>query len=259
MLALPVRQSILRSTRLRVWRRVVRRVEIMSEPPLEAYEPYAERVMRSVAHNIGNVVNVISGRLSLLELQDGMGTEALEMIALMRDRLRRTQGELREAVRFVSETTSPSGDSTAKSFAVADALQAVLGDVPGHVEGLDSLRDERVRGCTSTQPLVLALGMLVSGLRKLFPQRDGVEWRLDANGEGLVLDLIAAAAALPADRRSLMEPWFDVGALGANLESRRGRLEFATALGRIEDGGGQISAAKEGADVSRVRLFWPNG
>lgn len=229
----------------------------MSEPSTEAYEPYAERVMRSVAHNIGNVVNVLSGRLSLLELQDGMGPEALEMIALMRDRLRRTQGELREAVRFVSETTYLASASEGSEFEVAQSLQKALGDAPGRVEGLQHLQDERVRACRSTQPLASPLALMTSGLRRIFASAEGLRWRFEVTGEGLLLDLLAPVALLPADRRSLMEPWFDVGAIACSLEVRRGRLELATALGRIEDGGGQVSAGKDADDVSRLRILWP--
>lgn len=241
---------------------VLERVESMSEPPLEAYEPYADRVMRSVAHNIGNVVNVISGRLSLLELQEGIGQEGLEMIALMRDRLRRTQGELREAVRFVSETTylpagaNQSGNGETRCE-VAVSLRNAMSNAPGKIEGQHQLQDERVRSCTSTQPLDPPLALFTSGLRRIFGDANGLGWRFEVNDDGLALDLLAPAAILPADRRSLMEPWFDTKAIAGDLESRRGRLEVATALGRIEDGGGQVSAAKDPGDVSRLRIFWP--
>lgn len=232
---------------------LLERVESMPE---EAYEPYADRVMRSVAHNIGNVVNVISGRLSLLELQDGMGPEALEMIALMRDRLRRTQGELREAVRFVSETTSLPTAAASSDCEVASSLEKALIDAPGNIQGRQALQDERVRGCMSTQPLTPPFSLMTSGLRRIFAESDGLAWRFEANGDGLTFDLLGPAALLPPDRRSLMEPWFDAKAITGSLELRRGRLELATALGRIEDGGGQVSAAKDDGDVSRLRIFW---
>lgn len=223
--------------------------------PEQAYDPYAERVMRSVAHNIGNVVNVISGRLSLLELQDGVGPEALEMITLMRDRLRRTQGELREAVRFVSETMQPA--SLAEGADVAECLHEALQNAPGRIEGLELLQEAKVRGCRSTQALTSPLELMTSGLRRVFGTTDELLLRLEVNTDGVAFEIIAPVASLPADRRSLMEPWFDAGAIGCSLEVRRGRLELATALGRLEDGGGQVSAAKEGVDVSRLRIFWP--
>jgi hypothetical protein len=231
----------------------------MPEPSVEAYDPYAERVMRSVAHNIGNVVNVISGRLSLLELQDGVGPEALEMIALMRDRLRRTQGELREAVRFVAETTHVPSAQDSSACEVARSLQIALDGAPGSIEGLQSLQDERVSNCMSTQPLGASFALMTSGLRRIFANSEGLIWRFEATGDGLLLNLSAPAVLLPPDRRSLMEPWFDAAAVVGSLELRRGRLELAAALGRIEDGGGQVSAAKDGGDVSRLRIFWPRG
>lgn len=229
----------------------------MPEPSMEAYEPYAERVMRSVAHNIGNVVNVISGRLSLLELQEGMGPESLEMIALMRDRLRRTQGELREAVRFVSETTYGNAPQQGVDIEVARSLENALVDAPGRFEGLDVLKGEQATTFRVTQPLTPSLTLLTLGLRRIFAQTEGLVWRFEVNSDGLVLDLLAPVIVLPADRRSLMEPWFDAGAIACSLEVRRGRLELATALGRLEDGGGQVSAGKDGADISRLRIVWP--
>lgn len=228
----------------------------MREPPIEAYEPYAERVMRSVAHNIGNVVNVLSGRLSLLELQEGMGPEALEMIALMRERLRRAQTELREAVKFVSETTSIPNGRGAEDCQVARCLIVALGEAVQQVEGWQVLQDEEVaQRFVSSRPLVMPMTLLVAGVGRLLGEHGVPKWRCEVTGEGLLCELAVSETFLPSDRRAVLEPWFDSAAINGPIELRRGRLELATALGRIEEGGAHVSVARA-ANVSLVRIVW---
>lgn len=221
---------------------------------------YSERLIRSVAHNIGNAVNVLSGRLSLLEMEDGMRAESLEMLALMKDRLRRTQGELRGAVRFVSETlretngASPNGPEHVLT-ALGDT-EAQLGVIAGKAVAFDSDVAQR---CRANGDLRFALGVLAKGVRALVEAGQQPAWSLEAKSEGLALEVPVASALLPSDRRSLMEPWFEAAAINLPLAERRGRLEVAVALGRLEDGGANVSVLPptEGErSISRLQILW---
>lgn len=226
------------------------------ERPPDASDLYTERVIRSVAHNIGNLVNVISGRLSLLELQDGIGTEALQVIGLMRDRLRRTQGELRQAVKFVSETTKLDSRVELAASSVMSYLTSALSAIPGGIRGFEELvGNARAESCISTYPLTHPLTALSSGLGKLSQAGETATWELELVPEGLVLRIEVPDSVLPADRRSILEPWFDAKLHHGLLEVQKGRLEVAVALGWFEDGGAQISTTSV-KDVSQVRVLW---
>jgi hypothetical protein len=209
-----------------------------------------------VAHNIGNLVNVMSGRLSLLELQDGVGPEALQVIGLMRDRLRRTQGELRQAVKFVSETTKPTSHAEPGAASVMGFLGSAVLAIPGGIRGLSELvGNTRAESCISTYPLTLPLTALGAGLSKLSRDATPASWELELAPEGLVLRIEAPDSVFPADRRALLEPWFDAKLQQSALDLQKGRLEVAVALGWLEDGGAQISTTS-GQNVSQVRVLW---
>lgn len=227
------------------------------DSPAEAHDLYTERLIRSVAHNIGNLVNVISGRLSLLELQEGIGTEALQVIGLMRDRLRKTQGELRHAVRFVSETTKPVITNPAEyDGSVLVYLKEVQEQVAGGIQGLSELEvDERAAGCTSSSPLTAPLEALNAGLTKLTQGHSPSAWELSLAQEGLVLGIEGPALAVPADRRALLEPWFDAQLPQGASVVQKGRLEVAVALGWLEEGGAQISTSLVDGS-SLIRAVW---
>lgn len=226
----------------------------------EASDLYTERLIRSVAHNIGNLVNVMSGRLSLLELQDGVGPDALQVIGLMRERLRRTQGELRQAVRFVSETTKPVPRADGGSSRVMSYLEAALPALSGEIRGWTDLQGNvRAESCVSSYPLTLPFMALHGGLEKLSRGLEVPSWWLALLPEGLALGIDASDAVFPADRRSLLEPWFDSKLIQGGPEQQKGRLEVAVALGWLEDGGAQISTTtvvEEGRSVSQVRAVW---
>jgi hypothetical protein len=188
----------------------------------EASDLYTERLIRSVAHNIGNLVNVMSGRLSLLELQEGIGPDALQVIGLMRERLRRTQGELRQAVRFVSETTKPVPRPDGGSTRVMSYLEGALPAISGEIRGWTDLQGNvRAESCVSSYPLTLPLIALHGGLEKLSRGLDAPSWWLALMPEGLALGIDASDAVFPADRRSLLEPWFDSKLVRGAQSSRR--------------------------------------
>lgn len=233
----------------------------MSEPEIpDASDLYSERLIRSVAHNIGNAVNVLSGRLSLLEMEEGMRPEALEMLALMKDRLRRTQGELRGAVRFVSETLREQNGSCGNEpqhvlTAVGDN-DVGLGTVAGKEAALASDAAQR---CRANGDLKFALRVLANGVRAIIAAGDEPAWSLEPRPEGLALEVPIAASSLPSDRRFLMEPWFEAAAINLSSRQRRGRLEVAVALGRLEDGGANVSVLQTndgGRAVSRLQVLW---
>jgi hypothetical protein len=226
----------------------------------EAHDLYTERLIRSVAHNIGNLVNVISGRLSLLELQEGIGAEALQVIGLMRDRLRKTQGELRHAVRFVSETTKPtSTNSSEHDASVVVHLKEVQAQLPSGIHGLSELEEDvRATSFMSSAPLTAPLTTLHAGLSKLTQDHAQPVWQLTLAQEGLVLTIQAPTLAVPADRRALLEPWFDAQLPHGATIVQKGRLEVAVALGWLEEGGAQISTSSLDGN-SLVRAVWQSG
>jgi hypothetical protein len=245
----------------------------------EASDLYSERLIRSVAHNIGNAVNVLSGRLSLLEMEEGMRPESLEMLALMKDRLRRTQAELRGAVRFVSETLRETNGSLPTGvqhvLTAVDDSDAVFGGVAGKDAVLSN---EAAQRCRSTCELTFAFNVLAKGVRALVSESsddtvpkdevpsdvvrsDSVDsnaprWSLHARPEGLALEVTMAPALLPSDRRALMEPWFEATIVNLSLPERRGRLEVAVALGRIEDGGANVSVLPSEDGLARLQVLW---
>lgn len=226
----------------------------------EAHDLYTERLIRSVAHNIGNLVNVISGRLSLLELQEGIGADALNVIGLMRDRLRKTQGELRHAVRFVSETTKPTmSNPTDHDGSVVVYLKEAQTQIAGGIRGLSELQeDDRATSCTSSSPLTAPLAALNAGLNKLTQDHAPSAWQLSLAQEGLVLGIEASALAVPADRRALLEPWFDAQLPQGATSVQKGRLEVAVALGWLEEGGAQISTSSVDGNAM-IRAVWQSG
>lgn len=234
----------------------------MPEPDvLEASDLYSERLIRSVAHNIGNAVNVLSGRLSLLEMEEGMRAESLEMLALMKDRLRRTQGELRGAVRFVSETLRDSHGDVNKEPALVlvaiDECSATLGSIAGKDE---AFANDAAQKCRSNGDLRFALQALAKGVRALVGTSEQPSWSLDAKPEGLALEVLIGTLLLPTDRRSVMEPWFEAAAINLSPTERKGRLEIAVALSRLEDAGANVAVFPAsdhgGQSVSRLQVLW---
>lgn len=230
---------------------------------LDAPDLYSERLIRSVAHNIGNAVNVLSGRLSLLEMEEGMKAESLEMLALMKDRLRRTQGELRGAVRFVSETLRETEVESAKTL--NHVLTAILESEPnlGTLAGKDAVvANDVAQKCRTSGDLKFALNVLGKGVRALLGEDKQPEWSVDAKTDGVTLEVAVASTLLPRDRRSLMEPWFEPAAMNLSLTERKARLELAVALGRLEDGGANVSVLPlvDGEPpISRLQVLWNYG
>lgn len=233
----------------------------MPEPEvLEASDLYSERLIRSVAHNIGNAVNVLSGRLSLLEMEEGMRPESLEMLALMKDRLRRTQGELRGAVRFISETLREANGDVNKEpelvLSAIDACASVLGEVAGKEE---AFANDNAQRCRANGDLRCSLQALAKGVRAVAGASDQPRWSLDAKPEGVALEVVLPASLLPNDRRSVMEPWFESAAINLTPTERKGRLEIAVALSRLEDAGANVAvfpANESDKAESRLQVLW---
>jgi hypothetical protein len=227
-----------------------------AEPPDASDYLYSERLIRSVAHNIGNAVNVLSGRLSLLEMEDGLRPESMEMVALMKDRLRRTQAELRGAVRFVSETIHDANVAAPgpleQVLTELDNCEEFLGPIAGKVQ---AKANEAALACHAASGLKFALRVLSSGVRALASDDEWPAWSLQAKPEGLALEVAVPGAALPTDRRLLLEPWFEPAAMNLPLRERRGRMEAAVALGKLEDGGANVSVSLTGGEA-RLQVLW---
>lgn len=139
-------------------------------------------------------------------------------------------------------------------------LEAALPTLSGEIRGWTELQgNTRAESCVSSYPLTLPLMALHGGLEKLSRGLDAPSWWLALLPEGLALGIDASDAVFPADRRSLLEPWFDSKLIQGGPEQQKGRLEVAVALGWLEDGGAQISTttvAEEGRSVSQVRAVW---
>lgn len=217
-----------------------------------------ERVVRSTAHSVGNAINVVSGRLSLLELDDGLSAPGRESLALIRERLRKTHSELKGAVSFAyGERRVPA------AHPVVTHIASMTREFGFTVNGLNSEREGAVPTGHSRVRLDVPLRSLCEACRELGTHSHGVEWTVHAEeNDNLVLTLLFEGSHLPADRRLVLEPWFESAAIRLPDNHRYARLLLATALGRLEEGGANVSVSDaSGADAdstwTAVRVVWP--
>lgn len=208
-----------------------------------------ERVTRSLAHSVGNTINVVSGRLSLLEGQSDLGEDCIASVRRARARLLTLQDELRGALRF------PPEDAAGGEQPLAGILSAM-----GSEGGVDLRNGDLLQ----SSAIGLAMGN-ECGLRRLaeacFLLHSGTcHWQLGSETtperQALTLTVQLDAHRVPADRRALLEPWFSREAQALDAASRHGRLLLAQALGVLEDLGAGLSLAQEGAESTAVVLTW---
>lgn len=201
-----------------------------------------ERVVRSTAHSVGNAINVVSGRLSLLELDDGLSASGRESLGLIRERLRKTHSELKGAVAFAyGERPAPSAHE------VSAQLGALAQEYGLEVTEVQTGEQQQLPRGHSRVRLDVPLRSLCEACRELGnePARR-VRWFLSAEGtDSLVLTLRFDQEQLPADRRLVLEPWFEPAAAGLPDSQRYARLLLATSLGRLEEGGANVSVSQE--------------
>src|SRR5690606_14135432 len=98
--------------------------------------------------------------------------------------------------------------------------------------------------------LDVPLRSLCEACRELGDQDHSVKWSVDAEGDAnLVLTLLFDEGRLPTDRRLVLEPWFENAAAGLPDDHRYARLLLATALGRLEEGGANVSVKEAPTDA----------
>lgn len=208
-----------------------------------------ERITRSLAHSVGNTINVVSGRLSLLESQSELGEDRIASVRRARARLLTLQDDLRGALRFSPE------DAAGGEQPLVDLL-SVMGSEGGV--------DLRNRDVLQSSGIGLAMGN-ECGLRRLaeacFLLHSGTcQWHLGSETtparQSLTLTVQLDAQRVPADRRALLEPWFSREAQALDAASRHGRLLLAQALGVLEDVGAGLSLVQGSAESTSVVLTW---
>jgi hypothetical protein len=206
-----------------------------------------ERVARSLAHTVGNTINVVSGRLSLLERQSGTVDDLGETLRRARGRLLTLQEELRFALHLPPEELATGAQSLAH-------LLEEAGKTPG-VE-LRNLEFLGARGALLAKPNEFALSYLAGACRIL----NGGAWQLGTlvvrDQEAFTLSLNLDAELVPQDRKALLEPWFSKEVEGLSGEARYGRLLLAQALGLLEESGAALSVRQASPGSTAVVLVW---
>jgi hypothetical protein len=209
-----------------------------------------ERVARSLAHTVGNTINVVSGRLSLLERQSGTVDDVGETLRRARGRLLTLQEELRFALHL------PPEEMATGALSLAHLLEQA-GKEPGVELGNRELLG--ARGALLTKPNEFALSYLADACRIL---NGGAvsDWQLGTrvvrDQEAFTLSLTLDAQRVPQDRKALLEPWFSKEVEGLAGDARYGRLLLAQALGLLEESGAALSVLPASSGSTAVVLVW---
>lgn len=209
-----------------------------------------ERVARSLAHSVGNTINVVSGRLSLLERQTELGAELIGSLRKARARLLTLQEELRFALHM------PPEDATGSDRPLAQLLPGIAGDAGvelGNAELLHASEAERVTGNE------IGFRCLADACRLLGEGSAG-SWLLGTESvrgrEALTLTVPLESSRAPEDRKALLEPWFSQEVQRLDGKFRYGRLLLAQALGLLEDSGAALSIRQVSPGLTAVVLIW---
>jgi hypothetical protein len=208
-----------------------------------------ERVARSLAHSVGNTINVVFGRLSIVELDPGLRPESKHAIERARLRLRSLQHDLESALRWPPLERVPNDPLGVVIERLATELNVEL----HHAEVLE-------RDPIAHQPgRELGLRCLENASRVLDPSATP-EWHLgvrELHGEALLtLTVSLDASRAPAERKALLEPWFSEEARALDGAERHGRLLLAQALGLLEDANVTLDIESSSPALTSITLVW---
>lgn len=220
-----------------------------------------ERIARSLAHMVGNAINVISGRLNLIELDSTLSDDSRNALGLMRARLRRLHSDLKGALDFGPVAASQDRKS------ILDTLRSLEGEPDLELQGLAEVTAVLSDLQQSPQAMDVPLLYLRDACRRLaLPHQQGkCVWSFSttATPRQLSLSLSLNHDRAPASRRALVEPWFSEEARDLDVELRYCRLLLAEGLGMLEDQGvklqvfGANEVLPEAPSETRVILLWP--
>lgn len=217
-----------------------------------------ERIARSLAHSVGNAINVVSGRLSLLELDSTLSQDSRDSVKLIRERLRRLHSDLKGALEFARFV--PEGER----HLLVEALTLATQQSRVRVRGLEQVAGLRTTADVATGSLSpdLALRYLRDGCLGLQPE-GGCDWSVEVVGSErptLALTMEFSCQKVPALRRALIEPWFSEEAHALEADARYARLLLAQGLALLEDGGATIvvdePSGEEPAVARQVQIAW---
>lgn len=210
-----------------------------------------ERIARSLAHRVGNASNVVNGRLSLIESTDDARTR--ESIQRARKRLMELDEDLHRVLAFAGHRPAdPPEDLLAllRSLASPGVLQ---------ITGLE----EASRSEAAPVQARHALTTLRDACRFAHDGKELV-WSVEVDQQRttptIVIGIALDAQVSPADRRTLLEPWFAEGPQ-PEPSVRHKRLGLAQALGLAEQAGARIRVEETPDSTlgTRVTLSWPAG
>jgi hypothetical protein len=208
-----------------------------------------QRVARSLAHSVGNSINVVWGRLSLLERDAGLNETSLAHLERARARLKTLQEELMGALNippmegFVGEP-------------VRDLLESLRKELDIELRNQEVLKQDDI---TFEGASELALRCLENACRVLDSSRAPV-WELGScpvrDRRALTLTALFDSTHAPPERKALMEPWFSEDTHTLDGQRRHGRLLLARALGLLEESGVRLHVERLGSTVTGVTLTW---
>lgn len=211
-----------------------------------------QRVTRSLAHSVGNTINVVWGRLGLMERDDALQEGTLAHIERARARLKTLQEELASALNLPPAQAEPT-ESVAEVLArLGDELDIELGNA-------EILESEDVVFEVGSE---LALRCLENACRVLDSNASQV-WQLGSSPvrdrRALTLSFRLDERRAPASRKALLEPWFSEDAHALAGRERHGRLLLAQALGLLEDSGVRLHIERLESSATGVTLTWRPG
>jgi hypothetical protein len=214
-----------------------------------------DRFARSLAHSVGNAINVISGRLSLVGEEPALAHSSKNSLQRAQERLKRLHTDLRGALEF--------------SAPPEHHVESVLSDT------LASLREEGLviseNWAEIAECPVVADGTLAVSLVALLQVNTAYQqlaaapqpWVASRTGQGrasaITVRITFHNQELPADRRALTEPWFSREAQTLSSAARYGRLLLAESLALLEEA--QVAVKVESSafpeELWGLHLEWP--
>lgn len=208
-----------------------------------------QRVTRSLAHSVGNSINVVWGRLSLLERDANLNEASLAHLERARARLKTLQEELMGALNVPPIEGFP-GEP------VRDVLESLRKELEIELRNQEVLKQDDIMFEGVSE---LALRCLENACRVLDSTRSAV-WELGScpvrDRRALTMTVILDAKHAPPERKALMEPWFSEDTHALDGQRRHGRLLLARALGLLEESGVRLHIERLDASVTGVTLTW---
>lgn len=209
---------------------------------------YFDRVAKSLAHNVGNSIHVVCGRLTLLEQGADLDADSKNILQLIRDRLMRTSSELR-----LLATRAPRISETLSLHDLLNQLSAVDAI---HIEGIELLHDDPL-SVPDGQVVVAALRLL-SGMHAVDERERQPAWKVSVSDEFVHLR-VPVAKELIRSRRALLSPWFETCFEELPEADRASQITLAAALGKLEESGAAMNViVQEGEKpaCSHIELCW---